>query len=306
MIFSIVIPTFRSTNILENLVEEIVCEMKKNNFDFEIILVLDGGKNEVWQSISSIKNKFASNIKAIKLSKNFGQHNATIAGFKYCLGDYIITMDEDLQHSPKDILHLINKQKKMNADVVYGKFEIKKHNLFRNYTSWALKQILKKGVPDLHHDYSSFRLIKSNIAKQTLLMNNAFTFLDGYLSWITNNVESVVVSHSEDATGKSSYTMRKLIQHSLNILFTFSDLPVKILTWFSLLFFTLSTFYSGYILLRKFILNDFAKGFPTFAIMIGLGLGLIFLGLSIIGQYLIRINSKTTQRPTFYESETLI
>ncbi|MEN9523332.1 MAG: hypothetical protein RL065_1709, partial [Bacteroidota bacterium] len=202
MFFSIVIPVFRATKVLGNLVQEIVHETEKNKLNVEVILVFDFGENNVWQSVIQIKNKFPTIIKAIKLSRNFGQHNATIAGFKYCSGDFIITMDEDFQHSPKDIIQLINQQKQNNADVVYGKFTNRKHHLFRNITSWLLKQILKKGVPDLHPDYTSFRLIKANVAKQTLSMNNTFTFLDGYISWITKGVESIEVNHSEDATGK--------------------------------------------------------------------------------------------------------
>jgi undecaprenyl-phosphate 4-deoxy-4-formamido-L-arabinose transferase len=214
-------------------------------------------------------------------------------------------MDEDLQHAPEDIECLLLKQQENDDDVVYGIYEERKHVFFRNLTSNILNSLLQLSIPDLHKDYTSFRLIKSSIAKETLRMNNSYTFLDGYLSWITKRVSSTYVTHSEGQAGKSSYSLKKLIEHSINIFVTFSNIPIRILTFLSFSILLCSVIYALYILCRKFLYNDLIPGYASLTILIGLGFGFILFGMGVLGEYIQRINSKTTRRPNFFESEIL-
>jgi undecaprenyl-phosphate 4-deoxy-4-formamido-L-arabinose transferase len=246
-----------------------------------------------------LKNEFTTNIKLIKLSRNFGQHNALICGFENAKGEFIITMDEDLQHAPEDIEKLIVNQKESDFDVVYGKYEERKHSIFRNLTSLVLKRIIEIGIPEIHQDYSAFRLIKSSVAKSTVEMKNSYTFLDGYLSWITTNVGSCLVSHSERQGGVSAYTFKKLVNHTINIFVTFSDLPIRFLSKFSIALLIGMFFFSIYVITRKLLVDDFAMGFPTLILAIGFGVGLLMLALGIVGEYIYRINLKTTKRPNY-------
>jgi undecaprenyl-phosphate 4-deoxy-4-formamido-L-arabinose transferase len=247
-----------------------------------------------------LKNKYSDDIILIKLSRNFGQHNALICGFEYASGEFFITMDEDLQHSPEDITLLFQNQVRNDSDVVYGKYNDRKHSFVRNAGSKFLNKIISVGIPEIHPDYSSFRLIKSSIARAAINMKNSYTFLDGYLSWITNNISSEYVCHSPRQAGKSSYTLKKLINHTINIFITFSDYPIRILSKFSMLLIFCMFLLTIYIFLRKFLLDDFAIGFPTLILSIGYGVGLILLSLGIIGEYIYRINLKTTRRPNYY------
>ena len=160
-------------------------------------------------------------------------------------------------------------------------------------------------MAELNKDYTAFRLIKSGVAKKTIDMNNSYTFLDGYISWITHNISSTNVSHYDSEAGKSSYTLRKLIEHSVNIFVTFSNFPIRLLTIMSIGIFTISTGYAIYILLRKLLYNDFVSGFATFAIILGFGIGSILFGIGIIGEYLYRISLKTTKKPNFIVRELL-
>jgi undecaprenyl-phosphate 4-deoxy-4-formamido-L-arabinose transferase len=246
-----------------------------------------------------LKNEFTTNIKLIKLSRNFGQHNALICGFEYANGDFVITMDEDLQHAPEDIRKLIDKQLIDDFDVVYGKYDIRKHSIFRNFGSTFLKKIIDIGIPDIHPDYSAFRLIKSGIAKSTVEMRNSYTFLDGYISWITTHCSSCIVTHNERQGGVSAYTFKKLINHTINIFITFSDMPVRFLSKFSIALLIGMFMFSIYVITRKILYNDFALGFPSLILSIGYGVGLIMLSLGVIGEYIYRINLKTTKRPNY-------
>lgn len=296
--FSFVIPVFHGENTISLLVTEIDKVLKNTRFSHEIIFVEDKASDNSWEIIEQLC-KENSHIKGIQLAINVGQHNALICGFSQTNGNYIITLDEDLQHDPTDFLTLYKKLIKENLDIVYGYYEESKHNFFRNFNSKMMRWVISKSIPNLHKQYSPFRIIKREIALQTIEMQNSYTFVDGYFSWLTTYVGSTKINHHQRIKGKSSYNLAKLITHSLNIFFTFSDLPIRFLTSISLFVFLITSSYSSYIIVRKLMLNDLQAGFPSLIISIGFGTSLILLGLAILGKYIHRINLKTTKRPNF-------
>lgn len=305
MLYSIIIPVYNGEQTVEKLYDRIK-QFFADKYNYEVIFVYDCGKDNSWEALLRIKKQNPQNVKLIRLSRNYGQHNALICGFEYAKGDFIVTMDEDLQHAPEDIQKLIDKQKEMDYDVVYGKYEIRNHSGFRNAGSSILKRIIDVGIPDIHPDYSAFRLIKAGIAKSCITMRNSYTFLDGYISWITTNCSSCIVSHSERQGGVSAYTFSKLINHTINIFVTFSNLPIRFLTKLSFFVLFVMTLYSTYIIIRKLVFNDLAMGYPSLVIIVGFGVGLIMLALGIIGEYIYRINLKTTQRPNYNIDKTIL
>ena len=300
MNYSIVIPVYNGEHTVTPLFDKLNLFFKNTSFDFEVIFVYDCGKDNSWTVLEALKVDYPDNIKLIKLSRNFGQHNAIICGFEYATGEFVITMDEDLQHAPEDIKTLISKQKEADFDVVYGKYEVRNHSMFRNVSSSILKKIIHKGIPDIHSDYSAFRLLKPRVAKAMLDMNNSYTFIDGYVSWITTNCTSCIVSHSERQGGESAYTLKKLVKHSVNIFVTFSDLPIRALTKFAFFMLAGMSIFGVYVIWRKILFNDFEVGYPSLILSIGFGVGFIMLALGIIGEYVYRINLKTTKRPNYH------
>jgi len=305
MNYTVVIPVYNGETTVKPLFEKIKSFFLSNEYTYELIFVYDCGQDNSWDILYDLKAKNPSVIKLIKLSRNFGQHNALICGFEYAIGEFIITMDEDLQHAPEDIANLISKQKEADYDVVYGKYDKLKHSFFRNISSRIAKKIISIGIPDLHHDYSAFRLIKTSVAKATIEMRNSYTFLDGYLAWITKNIDSCIVTHNTRAGGVSAYNLNKLINHSINIFITFSNFPIRFLSKLSIGIITAMCIYAIYIVGRKIIYNDFAMGYPSLILLIGFGVGLIMFALGIIGEYIYRINLKTTRRPN-YKIDTIL
>lgn len=299
MQLSFVIPVYHGQETIIPLFNQIKEACDKYSYNFETIFIWDCGPDKSWERIIELKQNHPELVKGIKLSRNFGQHNAIICGFSISQGEFIVTMDEDLQHNPFEIIALVNKQTEGDYDVVYGNYPERKHNSFRNITSRILKRLLKIGIPELHPDYSAYRLIKKEVALSTLDMQNSYTFLDGYLSWITNSFGSVYVSHNNRQGGVSSYTIKKLINHSINIFVTFSNLPIKIVTWLSLLFFVFTMSYASYIFIEKIFFNNLIPGYASMIVLLGVGIGSILFGISVIGEYIHRINLKTTKRPNF-------
>ncbi len=304
---SIVIPVYNGEKTIEALFLAILKFFKEQAkaWSFEVIFVHDCGKDNSWAVIQQLKAKHPKLIKAIQLTRNYGQHNALICGFKYVTGDFLVTMDEDLQHQPKDIATLLEMQSQGDYDVVYGKYKTLKHSFFRNLTSNIIRKLLSWAIPELHPEYTAFRLIRTDIAKQCIHMQNSYTFLDGYLSWITTHVTSTLVDHQERLAGRSSYTLKKLINHTVNIFTTFSNLPIRLLTFSSIFIFILSLIYSLVVLYKKLVLGNLLPGYASLIIVMGFGVGLILLGMGIIGEYIHRINQKTTKRPNFVERKIL-
>jgi len=297
--YSVIIPIFRANCSLFELYDKVCLSL--GEYQFEIILVYDCGSSvslEICKELESYEN-----VRLIKLTRNYGQHNAIIAGIKVAKGKWIITMDEDLQHDPADIPKLIEEQRQSHAKVVYGDYPERKHNFFRNSTSSLMKVLLKIGIPELYPHYSAFRLIDMRIAKHLVEMNNSYTFLDGYLSWITNDFSHLVVSHNESQSGESSYTFQKLLKHSVNIFVTFSSLPIRILTVLSSLLFCLSVLYAIWIIISSYTIANYQTGFPTLVVLLGLGFGFVIFGMAVIGEYIYRINLKATKRPNFIIEE---
>jgi undecaprenyl-phosphate 4-deoxy-4-formamido-L-arabinose transferase len=305
MKLSFIIPVYHGEHTVSPLFEAIKDACKKYDFPFETVFIWDCGPDNSWASILKLKKEYPTIVKAIRMSRNFGQHNAIICGFAHANGDFMITMDEDLQHNPDDIKLLVDKQSENDFDVVYGYYSEQQHSRFRTLTSNILRKMLSVGIPDLYKDYSAFRLLKRELALATIEMQNSYTFLDGYISWITNNVSSVQVSHKNRLSGESSYTLKKLISHSINIFVTFSNLPIKIMTWLSLLFFVFTFGYAIYVLLEKIIFNNLVPGFASIIVLMGFGIGSILFGISVLGEYIHRINLKTTRRPNYRISQIL-
>ena len=303
--YSVIVPVYRGASTITMLFDQCRKMFEGQHSTFEIIFVCDGAGDNSWQVISNIKKSNPEIVKGIRLTRNYGQHNALLCGFNHARGNFFITMDEDLQHNAMDIPAMISKQKEDDYDIVYGNYIERKHSFFRNFTSRVLRALIAVSISDIHPDYSSFRLIRADIARKTLGMKNSYTFVDGYLSWVSTHASSVWVSHSAGMAGKSSYTLRKLIEHSINIFVTFSSIPIRFLTWLSIILFIVSGSYGIYMLFRKLIFNDLISGFASFAVMGGLGLGFLLLGMGILGEYIQRINLKTTQRPVFEEREIL-
>lgn len=292
MKISIIVPVFNGEGTLSELYSRIEFTLK-DSFEYEVLFIHDGGTSSSWMAITKLKDQHGSKIKAIKLTRNFGQHNAIICGIEKAKGDLIITMDEDLQHAPEDILKLLTCQNQNDSDIVYGAYVKRKHSGIRNIASGVLNRLLRMAIPGLHKDYSAFRLIKTNIAKQIIGMKSSYTFIDGYLSRITDKVSSTPVSHFRSEIGPSSYSLMKLIWHFVSIILEYSRNLLKNLWILSIVSIVTGT---ALILMRVFNISHYqgnVKISIEILFIILLLIGLFFLGLVLLGEYIRKYNLET-------------
>jgi len=295
---SVIIPVYNGSKTIEKLYQELSKILKKNSKSYEILFVDDSSKDKSFNIISDICKKDKS-VTGILLSKNYGQHNAVYCGFQNSKGKYIITMDDDLQHPPQEIPKIIKHLKK-GYDVVYAIPKIHRHSLIRNFFSKLTKSIISLMMQNENaKNINSFRIFKSSLFEQFRGINNPNINIDSLLFWTTNNFGSIKVNHKKRKLGKSGYTFFRLFFHTLNLVTSFSALPLKITTYVGALF---SLF--GFVLLIRilflyFMYGSVVKGFYFIATIIIIFSGVQLITLGLIGEYISLIYSKTLSKPSF-------
>lgn len=294
---SVVVPVYRSAVTLPELHRRVVSAVELITQDFEIILIEDCGDDNAWEVIEKLANQ-DSRVRGIKLSRNFGQHAATICGCSTARGRWIFTLDDDLEHQPEFMPELYKKALQ-GFPLVYGVYPQRTHSTWRNITSEIGRKMFNMAIPSLNYSYTSFRCIQGSLAREMIRFDSPFPFVDGYLSWITNNCASVPVVHAERAHGSSNYSFRKLVVHSINIFVTFSDLPLRIASWLGLSAFLIGMIWLAIIIIAKIIGDITVSGFASVMAGIVLFGGIQLLILGIIGEYLGRVNFKTSRRPLY-------
>jgi glycosyltransferase involved in cell wall biosynthesis len=293
---SIVVPVYNSENSLNELFSRIDATLK--TIEYELILIDDGSKDNSWKILEELKKNNPQKITAVKLARNFGQHNAILCGLNYCKGNAIITMDDDLQHPPEEILKLIEKYNETNADVIYGIYETKHHSAMRNAGSYLVRKS-SKTTSNTIGEGSSFRLIKKEIIskiKENHQQN--FLFIDEIIQWYTANIFTVIVIHSPRKHGKSNYSFLKLINLYFDILINYSASPLKLMTYSGLLF-SLITFCIGIRFIFRKIAYNVPLGYTSTIVSILFTASIILLCLGIIGQYIYKLYQFQQQKPPF-------
>lgn len=301
---SIIIPTYNGEYTIDKLYKELSEVLKINLISYEIIFIDDSSKDNSFKIINNICKKDKS-VKGILLSKNYGQHNAIYCGIQNSNGKFIITMDDDLQHPSNEIPKVI-KFLKSGYDVVYAIPKIHKHNFFRNFFSKLTKKIISVMMKNRQaENINSFRFFKSKLIKQFKNIHNSHVNIDSLLFWSTNNFGSIKVNHRERKLGKSGYTFFKLITHTLNLITSFSSLPLKIITFFGLFVSLIGFILLAQIFYSYLLYGSQVKGFYFTATIIIIFSGVQLLTLGIMGEYISLIYSKSLSRPTFTISKQI-
>ncbi|MFL0581116.1 glycosyltransferase family 2 protein [Solibacillus silvestris] len=300
-IISVVIPVYKSGKHLDELHSRLKETLDLMEISYELIFVEDRGGDNSWDVLQKISSK-DSNTVIIQHTRNFGQHAAILCGIHNSSGRWVITMDDDLEHRPEDIPKIYEEINK-GYDLVYGVFEDRTHSAWRNITSNLARNTFSFAIPNFNYDNTSFRIMSNHIAQGLLRFDSPFPVIDGYLSWITNNYSTVKLEHGVRGSGQSNYTLGKLIKFTLNILIEFSALPLKVSTWLGL-----STSLLGFIWMIFVIVGRVTGGISQLgysslmaAILFFGGIQLLVLG--IMGEYISKINFKTSKKPLYVISE---
>lgn len=303
MKISVVIPVYNSENVVGETIDRIVSFFKKNSLDFEIILVNDGSSDMSWEVIHQKACEYSGRITAINLLHNYGQHVANLCGFSQSSGEYVITMDDDLQNPPEEIEKLISKILE-GYDLVIGRFREKKHSLFRRIGSRIVYFINRKifNVPkDLA--MSNFRIIRKDVVNRICNYKTTYPYIPGLVIMFSSQRANVVVEHNPRTVGESNYNIWRIIKLVSEILFNYSSYPLRLIAGLGLLTAFISLLLSAFYLLTALINGNNVPGWATVVVLLSFFNGMTLFVLGMLGEYQVRLINQTSHIQPYHIKE---
>jgi undecaprenyl-phosphate 4-deoxy-4-formamido-L-arabinose transferase len=293
---SVVIPVYNSSQTVGRLVDELVRVPVEAGI--EIVLVNDGSLDNTSEVCESLMAKHTVPITLINHSRNFGEHNAVMTGLRHARGEYVITMDDDLQNPPGEVLNLFNYARHSSYDVVYTWFKEKKHSAWRNAGSWLtnrMADILLDKPKGLY--LSTFRCMNAFLVEKICDYEGPFPYVDGLILQITQRIGSIEVAHLERSQGKSSYTLRRLVRLWLSMFVNFSIMPLRISTIAGMIFFIVGMLGVVGTVADYFFWGGTPSGWAQLMCSIFLFSGIQMFILGIAGEYLGRMYLTANKKP---------
>ena len=301
---SIVVPVYNSANFMHKLLEAIEVERIKNNWNLELVLVDDGSKDGSFDKMVEL-HKMYPYIKGIKLARNFGHQIAVKTGLSHCTGDYIAIIDDDLQ-DPPSLLPMFFEYLDNGNDVAYAIRKKRKESLIKRICYNGFYRVLKSlSETEIPMDSGDFCVMKKRVLQHMLLLQEKNPFLRGIRAWVGFKQIGVEYQRHARLEGESGYTIKKLLKIAMDGIFSFSSMPIRLITLLGFVGLGFALCYSIFIIYEYFYHSISVKGFATLAIIISFFCSLILVCLGIIGEYIARIYDEVRNRPYSVIEETI-
>jgi glycosyltransferase involved in cell wall biosynthesis len=300
---SVVVPVYNGAATLPALVDRVASALRREGVAVELVLVNDGSRDESWHVIQELAKQY-SFVHGIRLMRNFGQHNALLAGVRAARYPIIVTMDADLEHLPEEIPLLLAKLDE-GHDLVYGIPKRLPHTLWRNLTSRLTKRFMARivGVEGAR-SISSFRAFRTDLRRAFAGYQSPAVFLDVLLSWGAARVSTVKVNYGPRRAGRSTYTFSKLLRLAMVLLTGFSTGPLRLASFVGFGFTIFGIVVLVYVVARTLLFGS-VPGFPTLASIIAIFSGAQLFALGIIGEYIAAVHSRLQERPVYVVADEI-
>lgn len=294
---SIVVPVYNSEECLLELNNQV--EQALSGFaSYELILVNDRSSDNSWKKIIEVceKNKKALGI---TLRKNSGQDNAIMAGLKFAKGEYIVIMDDDLQHSPNDILKLYNECIK-GYDICYALFSGKKQKNWKNLGSWLNGKLSEKLISKPKEIYlSPFKVFRKEIAEEMIQYTGPYPYIDALLLTVTHNISQIPAEHHARHKGKSNFNLFRSVSVFLKHATGYSVYPLRLAIYLGFISSLFAFIFGAYFLIDYFMHGTKVEGWISTILLILLFGGTVLISLGIIGEYVGRIFLTINKKPQY-------
>lgn len=300
---SVVVPVYNSEASLAELIARLQSVLPSLAPRYEVLLVNDGSRDRSWEVVRELASKHEL-VQGVNLLRNFGQHNALLAGIRRAKYAITVTMDDDLQHPPEEI-HKLLERLAAGADVVFGTPNTMQHAFWRNFLSRATKRAMAHAMRIEHAvDLNAFRAFRTNLRAAFQTYESPHLLLDVLLSWGTSRFAAVPVDHKPRVHGRSNYTLTKLFNNAMAMLTGFSTAPLRIASSIGFVFTVFGLGVLLYAVGRYVLFGSNVPGFPFLASVIAIFSGAQLFALGIIGEYLARIFNRSIERPVYVVKET--
>ena len=300
---SVVIPAYKSAATLPELVRELHRCVRPLVDQFEIVIVDDGSGDDTWATIEQLAADDSS-VRGLQLLRNYGQHNALLAGIRDARQPLVLTMDDDLQHPPAEVATLLEALRP-EVDLVYGRPAQERQSPMRNiasrFSKWAMATSLG---PDVYPRSGAFRLFRRQLVAASSEVHDPSLSIDVLLSWATNRIVDVPVEHHDRTVGRSGYSLTRLLRHMANMVTGYSTRPLRLVSVFGVLTAFLGFALLLYVLVRFVVSGSDVAGFTFLAATVTLFSGVQLLSLGVLGEYLSRVHFRSMGKPVYVIRES--
>lgn len=292
---SVVVPVYNSAAMLGELVARLGPVLKQIGTPYELVLVNDGSPDESWAAIERLSRQHAW-VRGIELMRNQGQENALLCGIRAATYDTTVTIDDDLQNPPEEIPRLLARLDD-GFDVVYGTPRKEQHGLFRDMASVITKLVLQEAMGARNaRNVTAFKVFRTQLREAFSDYRSPHVSIDVLLTWGTQRFSAIVVRHDPRTVGRSNFTLRKLVNHAINMVTGFSAVPLQLASLTGFIFALFGFVTMVYVVWDYFAHGDPQPGFPFLAGLITILTGAQLFALGIIGEYLARIHLRSMDR----------
>lgn len=297
MSVSVVVPVFGDGADLDDLAQRMATVLDPLKTPWELILVNDGSPPSTWDRILRLTGR-NPNVKGVDLQRNFGQHNALLAGIRVTSGQIVVTLDDDLQHPPEEIPHLLSALDRF--DVVYGTPINRVRGLGRDVAAAVSKAALASVVGAEHaRDIGAFRAFKGSLRGVFAQYDSSHVSVDVLLSWATTRIGAVPVRYAPRRRGRSGWAIWRLAALVLNMITGFSVWPLRVASFVGLGCAAFGVLVLAFVVVRYLTAGTTVPGFAFLASVIAIFSGAQLFSLGIIGEYLARMYFRTMDKPPY-------
>jgi glycosyltransferase involved in cell wall biosynthesis len=304
-LLSVVMPAFNSQGFVGLTIDRVVKSLEHLGLAFEIIIVNDGSSDSTWNVIRELSLK-DSRLTAINLLKNYGQHSALMCGLRHSNGDYVITLDDDLQNPPEEIPRLLDHCINGNFDLVIGEFIEPQKARFRRFGTDIVNKIVTRVFnkpPDLK--LSTFRVIRRDVVDRVCQSSNPTPYITGELLFAAGSISNLPVRHDARIAGKSTYNPLKIFELVRRITFSYSIELLRIASRVGATISIISFVLSALLTARGILVDGTVPGWTSMVTAVSFFSAIVILLLSMIGEYLAVLLLQTSGTPAYRESSVV-
>src|SRR5216683_1849039 len=292
---SIVIPVYNGAGSIPELVGAL--EELSIGGGHEVILVNDASPDNSLEVCKALIDKARVPITLVNLARNYGEHNAVMAGLRHTRGAHIITMDDDLQNPPEEVQRLLAFAQETGREVIYTYYDDKKHSFWRNLGSSFTNRVADFVLEKPKGLYlSSFRCISAFVVREITRYEGPFPYIDGLILQVTHDIDRLLVRHLPRANGQSNYTLRRLLRLWMSMFVNFSVMPLRVSTITGFVLSALGAV-AGTMVVAEALFSRPPAGWASLMAAVLLLSGVQLLILGIVGEYLGRLYLTVNGKP---------
>lgn len=307
MKLSLVVPCYNEQDNVAPLCAAVERTFGDGCYDYEIIMVNDGSKDDTAKVIKQLQKQCAQKIKLVNLSRNFGKESAVFAGLSESRGDYVSIIDADLQQDPAIVREMVERLEADSAcDCIAAYQETRREGkILSFYKNCFYKIIDKLTGMEIKKGASDFRTMRRNMVDAILEMKEYYRFSKGIFSWVGFETQYMPYTANQRLNGKSKWSFFKLFKYAIDGIVSFSTIPLRISTAIGMISSVLSVLYMIFVIFQKLCFGISISGYATIVVSILFLGGIQLFSIGILGEYLGRNYVETKRRPIYIAKEII-